>query len=311
MKKYILIFATMTAITISCQKEISVENGATPTPTPTTLIDTSLISKIIGFDTTKSTPFDTTYIIQYNYDNFKRVVNIIYTGYNNSGSIDTLNQYLETQTNYYIGSDTLPHQTVRHFNSVNNEYNYNSYYQYTSNSILTYDSSIYFDLRPTPSTPYSEVSTFSISSNPKRQIIHSYFNNLIDTIFIGTTTQSGNILAQQMTSNSQNVLLNSFVLSYDTMINPFKKLNTWTRQFPNFLYQQDWIFSKGLVNSHMTTNNITKITYNNVNGSGQNFECRYVYKYNANRYPIEMVFRDMINGSYLIPSLNKIKFFYR
>ena len=58
MKKYITVFATSTLFFISCQKEIIVENGTNPTPTPS-LTDTILLRKFIVLDTTQTAPNDT------------------------------------------------------------------------------------------------------------------------------------------------------------------------------------------------------------------------------------------------------------
>jgi hypothetical protein len=309
MLRKLKIFTFLTCTLFSCQKENNIDNGTTPTPSPTPVIDTSIISKIIGFDTTKSMPFDTTYTLTYQYDNLKRVSKIIFLYYGNSGSFDLLNNESEIQTNNYLGSDTLPYQTVTTYTSVNSEYKQTQYFLYTNNSILSYDSSIFLQTLPTLGAEEIQSNNFTNTTNQCIQITNNYFNSLIDTTIHNTTTQNGNILYQKTTYSDLST--NILTLSYDTMINPFKKLNTWINQFPNFLYGQNWIFSRGIINSHRTKNNIKSVIFTNVNGSGQNFQCDYVYKYNNSNYPIEMIYTNMVNGSYLRPSLNKLKFFYR
>jgi hypothetical protein len=296
-------------IFISCQKEVSIDNGQNPTPIPTTILDTNLISKIIGFDTTKAIPFDTTFILNYQYDNLNRVTKISFLDYNNSGAYDVLNNNKETQTNTFLGNDTLPNKTVSISTSQNNEFNRTIFYTYSANAILAKDSIIFSQTQPTQSSLEIETNKFLSTATTKKQFVYNYFNNTTDTISINITSQNNNILNQQ--NNSQNWGINNFTLTYDTMINPFKKLNTLNTQYPSFIYGQNWIFTKGIVNSYRMANNVTRILLTNVNGSGQNFQCDYVYKYNINRYPVEMVFRNFVNGSYLRPNINKLKFYYR
>jgi hypothetical protein len=272
-------------------------------------MDTSFIEKIVGLDTTKLSPYDTTYTLTYGYDNLKRVVNVTYLEYSNSGAFDNLNNITEIQTNYYSNNDSLPYRSKIISTSINNEYQNEHYLSYSSNGILIYDSSVSFQTQPIQSSPQIKVNSFLTDINPRVQITNNQFNGIIDTVFINTTTQNNNIINQE--NNSASWGTSNLTLTYDLMINPFKKLNTWKNQYPNFLYDQSWIFSRGIVNSHRTNNNVVRAVLTNVNGSGQNFECSYIYKYNAAHYPIEMVFRNMVNGGYIRPSINKIKFIYR
>ena len=112
---------------ISCKKEGNTNNEQTPVSNDTTLIDTSRIEKIIGLDTTKMAPYDTTYTLVYQYDNLDRVIKLSYLDYNNTGAFDNLNNISETQTNSYLNNDSLPYMSEFTSTSVNKPHNFFSF----------------------------------------------------------------------------------------------------------------------------------------------------------------------------------------
>ena len=63
MTKIFSVLFFISLLSISCQKESSLENGLTPNPVPIpTVNDSVYLSKIIDFDTTKPALFDTVLI---------------------------------------------------------------------------------------------------------------------------------------------------------------------------------------------------------------------------------------------------------
>jgi hypothetical protein len=109
MKKYLLVFlATMTSLVIiSCQKELSNENGIGITPPPLTVTDSNYIDTVYEFET-RTGITDTTAYYSYKYDAQKRVVSINWQWadfalpYQDSGSI----RY------FYSGTDSLPARSL-------------------------------------------------------------------------------------------------------------------------------------------------------------------------------------------------------
>ena len=301
MKTFLIILCAC-FVFISCQKD-----PASPGTLPVTS-DTANLARVVAFDTTRVAPFDTSYTLSYTYDNLNRVSTIIFYPYNSTGIVDTLNSQIETHVFSYFGNDSIASYRNSNYVGSLSRIRRESYYSYDGAGILLRDSASFYQIFPRGGIGEITISSYSVQSNPIRKISQFLFNGTVDTSYNLVSKNSGNVTLQKLTSyyfgNSD------LTLDYDTMRNPFWKLNTWIGQYPNFIEGQPWLFKKNLINSYRMKNNIVKFKMTNVNQSGIAEQFDVQYKYNAMRYPTEMIFKNEVGG-YLSPKINKVKFFYR
>lgn len=290
----------LTLILNSCQKEISIENGTDPTPTPV-LTDTILLKKFILLDTTLTAPNDTVSIINYSYDNLKRCTKIVandlsgninYTEltYNN---VDTLIKTLKTYSSNSIDST----KEFFSYNATGKMIN-DSLVEYTGATIAeTYN----YDFSQINSTNFSYIRKNSLQYAKIKQIIQSDLN--------------GNILSERDTSflynstnNSYNLSLTNYqTISYDAKKCPFYKFSP---VFPigfiieggNIGGSQSIYFGLAKHRNNITSEIITILTP--TSGFAE-YDDGYQYIYNTLNYPISVTIKDNTQNKYW-----KGKYFY-
>lgn len=112
MKKKFTIYFLLTLSFYSGQKEFSSENGQTFNPISATS-DSIFIGKVVALDTTKNAPYDTTYILNFVYDNSKRPVKVLGKYYDNQGPGVT--NFFSEYSYFYTGIDSLPYKAIYAF----------------------------------------------------------------------------------------------------------------------------------------------------------------------------------------------------
>jgi len=302
MKKHILIFATLTAFIISCQKEISVENETTPTPTTD---DSIYISKVIALDTSKVAPLDTVYIATYGYDNLKRVISYSYLTYNNTGIVDSA--YCLLATKIYNGNDTIPYKQIAWFKETSSKWVDTSYYQYvTGTSTLIYDSTIERTIQPQSTDLFTFAEKYSRINNSLSRNIANYQNNIFtnsDVFTYNFITQNNNIVNQQDDAWGSS---NSFICTYDTKSNPFSRPGT-----SSYLSSVFFDMKIGDTDADPTfyeqKNNVIEITNTSLPSTTH---YKFDYQYNSKNYPTEIVIQDIGSSNNFNLKVNKIKLKY-
>jgi hypothetical protein len=304
MNKIFTFISLLTILLTSCQKEVSVDNGTTPTPTTN---DSIYIKKVIALDTTKNAPFDTVYVTTYSYDNLKRVISNFYFEYNNTGHIDTSNFYYNVGK-YYTGTDTLPFREITFTKEGNYAIRNTNYLTYSNTtSALIKDSTIVIEqsIIPTTSDTSIIVNKYVRQNNLIQRIEKTIYPNStpnIDTFVYSLMKQNGNITSQQDNYYGSN----TFTCSYDTKINPLARVNNYA-SFRHFGFLDLKI---GDTDNDPTfyeqPNNVLEINNTSVGASNH---YKYEYKYNTKNYPTEVTLK-IISGGLFDKGINKIKYQY-
>lgn len=285
MKKYITLFTTLTALIISCQKEIGLDSETSPIPNPS-ITDTTLLRKFILLDTTLAAPNDTIYKYSFYYDNLKRC-----TVLKGNDGIDSFVVF-----NIFNGNDTLiTKRKIYDFSSGDSTIEYLTYSpagKILYDSIKEYSLSIsnfFLDYQNTT----NQNGIIAVKSNGT-QFEYNKFSTLRDN--------NGNILNVKdslSVLSGINYLLKetaNSTISYDTRKNPFYKL------VPNFLVnvqlESSTIFTFIPFQSLPQKNNIlTETKFFNPQTSGlDNVSNTYQYIYNLNNYPVIVRVRDILNN---------------
>ena len=286
MKKYITVFATLTLFFISCQKEISVENGTNPTPTPS-LTDTILLRKFIVLDTTQTAPNDTIYMYNYYYDNLKRCTLIKFNDYQNSSIGYTYNYYSTTDT--IISSRKLINQVYS--DSVIEYFTYTVNGQMLSDSVLEYNSSgLHTTVYKYQSTNNTITST--ITSNGQPLIIGKY---------LVTKDNSGNTISEndssfKYISGAYMYSSNSNILNtYDTKSCPFYKI--YPKRVVDLDYELVAVDDIPFYGFLQKNNTKTKKQTTLPTTSGlRDINVTFQYIYNSNNYPTSVLYKDLLFG---------------
>lgn len=286
MKRHILVFAILTAFTVSCQKEVNLETGTTPTLTPS---DTTLLLKMfIVLDTTLAAPNDTVYKYTFFYDNLNRCTSYRATDGNDSFAV--LN-------NYNASDSFIANRKIYDFSSGDSTLHYLTYSPV--GKILS-DSIKEFSLSPTNFLlEYQNTSNQNGIITVKSNGIQFEYNrfltsrdnnsnllNVKDSLFI----LSGTSYLLTETANSN--------ITYDTKINPFYKI------VPNFLInaqlESSTIFTFIPFQSLPQKNNILSETkfFNPQTPGLDNFNNSFEYVYNSNNYPTLVRVSDLLNNKY-------------
>ena len=274
-----LIIVSLSICFFSCKKSDS------PAPTtPTTMGDSTTLLKLIVIDSTKASPFDTTAIYKFDYDNSKRISKTTALAYN-STTLQLETQY--TFTYSYTGSDTLPSKVV--------EYNHPSNATFTLNWThdLTYDSQSRL-LKDSSNDNFTTASYNNISIYTNKYVYQSdgYIDSAFQylpaqapgaTRFVSTKDANNNITRQQ-TYNTNPVT----EVVYDSYTNPLYKTIVKEPYLLNAIYPT---FFSG-INLTPQKNNFSKISTNTYDASGTTIVTSYskyfITTYNANALPSTM-----------------------
>lgn len=265
MKKYILSVALLSFILISCNKEISVEN-VVDSPASN---DSITLSKIIYIDTSQASGLDTLEVLNFKYNNAKRLIEsdeIYYDIGIPDGRYKTVL--------FYNGTDTLPYKKTTTFSDLpsgNITDLHTGYYTYSNGKVI-------FDSVVTTSYPYPVSRRYTYLND--KIIVTNYLYDLptpwVTTQNIYFTKNNGNTILQKDTVNVSTIHMFSF--QYDNKNNPFYGLQFSSIEGPVPYYFMEthndaMVFEK---------NNPTDI---NQFENSYNFHYKYYYEYNANGYP--------------------------
>ena len=282
---------------VSCQKEISSPTLIIPPVIPPVTSDSILVSKIIGFDTTRAAPNDTIYILKNTYDNMKRLSNTVLTDY----IPGVMPSVFSNATYYYQGSDSLPYKSI----SVIEQHNFDTtYYNYDLPiRRLIYDSSVTKNDNTIPPDVYESATTIGYFGNTVVTTIRRYqFGVYQNTVSYPAyqTFSNGDLVTQRDTTWAGEI--ESFNLRYDANPNPL-----YSKSSGDVLsYGDDYLVSPGtrhnLVERIETTNGGVQ------GGMPAILHIKYFYKYKGNGYPLEVNLQDL--GSTTPRNINKIKYQY-
>ncbi len=292
MKIILSLFTFCLLVLVSCQKEISVESGNSPS------IDSAMqFNSIIALDTTKAAPFDTTYKLFATYDGQKRITATMMVEYNNTGAIvDTF--WIEKLL--YSGNDTLPFKSTTMLDEGTVRLD-TAYFAYAATGKLLYDSTNSKQMNPPQ--PDIETSVFRYTHFANRIAVDekSYINQTLNhqaNYTIWATWQNGNIVTQQDTTTTNDV--ETFNVSYDTKPNPLYALRP---NSPFVTYGSDFLLFD-------TKNNVAEInnTLQYPSSGGTSEHYKYFYTYNTQGYPAIARIQTLASNRTLI--INKIMYYY-
>lgn len=263
------IFSALTIVYIigffftSCQKEID-------WTAPVTVNDSIYLKKFIILDTTETSGADTSWVLEFNYNAQKRLSDYRITyyelGISGPGRIRGYKQL-----NYlYPGTDTFPSRIIENLTDLQipaNSYTDTMYYFYQNGSIIKDSSGNTNEYFVDEINKVSPTRTFLIQRD-----FDPLFGLTIDTVFIYTNWQNGNILAQK-DSTWQPFMggfwdVDDYVLGYDNKPNPFKRM-----VLPYNIPLSKDIFTVDLEDFGYPTNN--NIIYLEQNGLGDNLSYQY------------------------------------
>ena len=224
---------------------------------PSALKDSTVLTKLILIDTTITSPDDTLTILEYRYDDIKRVEGIVMKEYYNTPYEDS-----NVIKYFYKGNDTFP------FKEIENEF-YSHYLFYNEINKVIKDS-------VTTSNGQFEmpehVNNFSYSGTTIfRQTIFYNFNQIsLDTIF--QTFSTGNVVAQNAASSNY-----GYTFQLDDHPNPmYQVTNRINAEFPVFSGDSTFVMSQ-------QKNNYTQIF--NLESEDSHNKYIYDYVYKQNGYP--------------------------
>ena len=311
MTKIFSVLFFISLLSISCQKESSLENGLTPNPVPIpTVNDSVYLSKIIDFDTTKPALFDTVLISNFTYDNLKRLVSQNYINFiNGIRSVSPFDSY----ELFYNGLDSLPYKTIQKSEELPNRFIYTSFYTYLPGTAkLLTDSGIGHRVLPVTSDSGFTISSYTYGVNSVTEISRSY-NNLNsyygrDTgTYFNIVKLNGCITSQQYKSSIKqpyNAPINStLTCTYDISNNPFAKI---FREDIGFIRYNDL---RPGVNDFNRRNNRLTMYYQSTAGSLIEIGSAVNrYKYNNKNFPTEVTAIDYNAGT--VFNSSKSKYFY-
>lgn len=269
-----IIFLLVAGLTItSCQREI---DGMIITPDPSPLSDSTVLSKFIEIDTTKTIGSDTVMKFEYSYDNTKRLSKINFTEtYSITGGTRT---YTVATTWHYNGADTLPFKVTKLINDVDIDTD-TSFYVY-QNGYVVYDSTIHYNNNVLDIVTIVNYTNSGNNSFVTTRTLRYSSSGISEERTSGTVFKnySGkNIIYQRDTTSDLNKVTNATVVenTVDTHINPmyFTELH-----FPVF---------NGFGSATISQpNNLTETKYQDL--SGTTFSgYKYTHVYRADGYPVK------------------------
>lgn len=234
---YFFSVITISLILASCQKELSVQGGTTPTPPPpTTVIDSNYIDTVYAFETQNTITANTEYFA-YKYDSGKRVVSVNWEGGN------YLSPYSDSgrMTYFYHGTDSVPYLSfmTATWNGMLVFDTTKTYYTYDNMGRLVKDSSYYGERDISP-TPYYRVrhmiSTYSYNAGkvvgqsadlaiiePNPISYPTTYN--IDTAILSNQNPISSVDYVSYINNTSFSKYYETVISYDNNPSPYYKLN--------------------------------------------------------------------------------------
>lgn len=299
-KTFITIFIICIYLT-SCQKDFSVETPI-PTPSVTTIDDSTLLSMYIEIDTTANVGLDTISKAIYSYDNLKRIIKYDWVYFRNG--VNTTPVDLRWKNLYfYNGIDTLPYKEIDSTYEQGNITTEIIYHTYLNGKLILDSTNngyknkyIYF-----PSKTVDTLIGFS-SSTPSSPSVIGYKVTYRQINNSNIASEKDSLFLSDFSTNPSTFYLyfnDNYTATYDISLNPlykFRSLNPIS--FDGYFPKLDEFGSKSL-------NNITDYKLIRI-GVGNNLNEHYVtsYIYKSNGYPKIGRTTDLLN------SANSIKSFY-
>ncbi len=275
MKRLFPVLFCLAAILVSCEKEVSEENGNTPS-TPTTTTDDSIyISRIYELDTTAAAPNDSLLYVKYDYDNAKRPLR-----FEISNRIAGVWKVTFRTEHFYRGADTLPYKVVESDPGVQSD---TIYYFYNAAGVVVRDSVI--GVRSTGGSTIT-INDFIITPGKVDREITTYDYNTgalldIDGQDYYTTYLNGNLVRQVDTVPASGNL-NDYKFAYDNGINPLYRFSIrYPISPPEHLFYEN---PQGV-------NNFTRIDQDE-NGGAVFYKYNVAYRYKANGQPVKAIAFD-------------------
>lgn len=300
MKQSILIWACI--LFISCQNEISSEtNSNTPGNTNITPL-----RALIGLDTTKQPPFDTTYTYKFSYDVNGRISRITLNDYFNTGAFVTIfwdSKYI------YQGADSLPTKitTIIDDFSVLHDTMFFTFSSANPRKLL-HDSSVTDDTDPLQPVVYGISNHYTYSQGQIKNDSREYAdgaerNNYSTHVYLAEI--NGNIFTQTDTIFGLyypgSVIVENFTKQFNNTINPFNSFFGWGQ--PPYLTEPfDYTIPFG---RNLQTE--INFSFSDETGASHQKHRKLIYSYDSVGRPNEAVLQIIAGGSL---DHNKLKFLY-
>lgn len=272
-----LLFALTVFVFASCQRDFSpLDNPVTPPVTD----DSTLLVKYVQLDSVASGQFDTSFIMDYSYDNMKRMT-ALYASEPSTGS------YYRSFGLYYNNTDTLPYKItgIESYSGTTVSQTFDTtFFTYNSSGLVETDSVTIKEIDSSGTTYRHGAKHYSYSSGKiiinKSGVYSKASFGIPETDSILITTQNGNIVTQSIfTYDSTTISIpssNDFAGTFDNNPNPFYLIRGFSATSPYVEVDIDII-------QVLQKNNCTRSFQSN--GSGwQNLKTA-TYSYRSNGYP--------------------------
>lgn len=313
MKNHLVALVIILVSITSCQKQFTIDEEIQAAPP---IADSIRLTRIIGFDTTKTTPFDTTFVYELTYDNLNRLKVATSYGFElGFRNIDDTASF--RQTLVYTGNDSLP-----------SSFSYDKYGNQPNPLSVAFFTYSNFDGRLTKDSgrykfqdAYQNVYVFDYLAkyNYSQNFVSTFYQFFIDGILESErTTKSYPIF-----NNGNRVsLIDSssiiYPISYPTRVEQVVKKITATYDSKRnpiklFFEDSDWLgFYDNEYHLYPSNNNILEIKVTTEYIGGSTFEeedHKFFYKYNNNNLPTEAIITNAASFP-AVGDVNKLKFFY-
>jgi|GEM_PF-5000669 len=247
-------------------------------------------------DASKTAPFDTFFVQTYQYDNAKRLTDIIQLNYNFMGHYDMLNKVNIHTTLSYDGNDTLPAKAVAVFQSLGTEeFVITHFYKYFAGTgTLSYDSVTDQITKPTTGSIQSRVNNYTKNSETSYSQLITGTNLFPETVKYTLVKQNGNIVSEKVEYDNGDIA--NLTFTYDNFHSAFYNGATSENGNPGFVFEQSLASTLHFPFLNGQKNNITTRllvhTFSGIPPSTQSSQGTYTYKYNENGYPKEILMND-------------------
>ncbi len=302
---FILAAAVFAISFSSCEKELSTENGNSPTGNSgfTSSSDSNYLSKITFID--RQTGVSDTGVRTFTYDNLKRVTSMDTRWTNHiSASADLTNDFVNY---YYTGTDTLPFK-VRYIRSEGMDIDstfrylsYNSAGKLLRDSAMDYDHSSggYIITKITGGLSYA---SNMIYGNTRSLILYD-LNNLADSYTIKDTltlSTAGNVTERRELVESDNISVPTdfylHTLTYNNKPSPYVRVNV-NNIFPVLQRQYDLSFEQ--MGSKNNRSSVKEEFFSNGVSYGVYFsDISNGYTYRSDGMPVQLLESDPVSTDF-------------
>ena len=280
-----LIILALPFVLYSCSKDSTTDNDINNNQTPK-------LKRVTVFDQLLSSPNDSLFQVNFNYDAIGRCTNIIVDDIINN------EQFFITYT--YNGNDSL----ITSSKKGNAFYYVKEYYAYDQSGHLLRDSVEEFDngtLNPFIKHHYENNNTYV-----RENTLNATNNPIFYAGIFLTKDSRGNITNEIDTIIATYITPPSFygikrhTIAYDNNPNPF--YNLFPKRLVNSnqenLYLPDWLF-----NSIFQKNNIVTESKTDDTNPANNVSVTYTYEYNQQGYPTKISSNNITSGEKMIQVL--------